>query len=176
MRTRTGWLASLVVLAVMGSVAMADEEKVPLDKLPQKVTDAIKAKFPNAKLVAAEKEKEDGNVVYDVDITNGEDKLEVAVKEDGTITGYEKAIKVKDLPEAVTKALEDKYQKHTCKAVEEVYKVKDGNDEFDCYEIVIETAAKKKFELLVEKDGKIRKETEIKSKKKEDKKEDKDKN
>jgi hypothetical protein len=96
----------------------------------------------------------------------------VSVKEDGTITGYEKTIKAKDLPEAVTKALEDKYQKHTCKAAEEVHKLKDGNDELDCYEIVIETADQKKFELLVEKDGKIRKETAIKKK---ESKEDKDK-
>jgi len=50
--------AALVVLMVTALGASADdekEEKVPLDKVPKAVLDAVKAKFPKAKLVSAEK-------------------------------------------------------------------------------------------------------------------------
>src|SRR5205085_11412445 len=65
-------LMGLCFVAISGLVAISDrcradeEEKVPLDKLPKAVTEAVKKKFPRAELVSAEKEKQDGKTVYEV--------------------------------------------------------------------------------------------------------------
>ncbi len=59
MRTLVIGTLGLALLALVGlTAAWADEgkeEKVPLDKLPKAVTDAVKAKFEGAELVSASK-------------------------------------------------------------------------------------------------------------------------
>lgn len=117
MRTSSSWLGLIVVLALAVPAVVGDEEKVPLDKLPQKIVDAVKAKFPDAKLVSAEKEKENNEIVYEVAIKNKDQKIEVTLKEDGTIIEIEKQIDAKDLPKVVSDALESKYPKATYKLV-----------------------------------------------------------
>ena len=49
--------AALVVLSAV-AVVRADEEKIELDKVPKPVLDAVKKKFPDAKLTGAAKEKD----------------------------------------------------------------------------------------------------------------------
>lgn len=159
------WTSLVVSLVVVLPVAGADEEKVPLDKLPKAVLDAVKARFPEAKLVAAEKETEDGKTLYEVAITDKEQKIDVTVV-DGKIVEIEKQITAKDLPKAITAALEAKYPKATYKIIEEIIKVKDGVEKLEYYEVLLVTAEKKKLEVVLALDGKITKE-EDKSKEKE---------
>jgi uncharacterized membrane protein YkoI len=159
------WLVMVAVLGLVAGLGRADEEKVPLSKLPKKVVDAVKAKYPDAKLVKAEKEKEDNETVYEVAIENDGQKLEVHVKPDGTITEVERVIAIKDLPAKVAKAIEKKYPKASLKLAEEVTK---GTKVY--YEVVLETADNKKFEIVLSPSGKIEK-TESKDKKKEKKEE-----
>jgi uncharacterized membrane protein YkoI len=167
MRTLIPGFAAITLLGllVVAGLTRADEEKVPLDKVPKAVLDAVKAKFEGAKLVSAEKEVEEGKTVYDIAITHNSDKFEVEVSAEGVVLGYEKAIAVKDLPKAVSEAVEAKWPGSTLKGTESVYKVKDGEDKLESYEIQVEAADKKKFEVLVAPDGKITKETEKKAKK-----------
>ena len=54
---RNGLLSFAVVLGL--AMAATADEKVPLDKVPAKVLEAAKAKFPKATLVSASKEDED---------------------------------------------------------------------------------------------------------------------
>ena len=71
-------LLSLIVgiaLTVLGAFAVwADEEKVPLDKLPKAVVEAVKEKFPKAELVSASKEDENGKTVFEVSIKRSEER------------------------------------------------------------------------------------------------------
>ncbi len=157
-----------VGLFVLVAVARADEEKVPLDKVPKAVLDAVKAKFPDAKLVSAEKETEDGKTVYEIAIKNKGQSIEVTLTPDGKIVEIEKQIEAKDMPKAVTEALAAKYPKATYKMIEEVIKVKDGKEKLEYYEVLLVTAEKKKLEVSVTPDGKVTKE-EDKSKEKKDK-------
>jgi uncharacterized membrane protein YkoI len=161
--------AALVFVLALTTVVRADEEKVPLDKLPKKVTDAVKARFPDAKLVSAEKEEEDGKTVYEVAIENKDQKVEVTVTPDGDIIEIEKRISAKDLPAKVTKTLEEKYPKATYKIIEEVIKVENKKDKPPYYEVLLITADKKKLEVVLDADGKITEE-EDKSKEKDEKK------
>ena len=120
-------------------------------KLPKAVADALKAKFPKGEVKSAEK----GKTHYEVTIKDGESKIDVNVTEDGTITGYEKTIGLKDLPKAVSKAVGDKYPKGTAKSAEVVYTVKDGKDTLEYYEVIVDVDGKS-IEVEVLADGKLK--------------------
>ncbi len=49
-----------------------------MDKVPKVVRDAVKAKYPKAQIVAAEKGDQDGKAVYEFDLKDGEKKWEVS--------------------------------------------------------------------------------------------------
>lgn len=160
-----GW-SSAVVVALLVSVpaVFADDEKIDVDKLPKEVVKAIKDRFPGAELKSAEKETEDGKTIYDVAIKHKDVNYEVAVTPKGEITGFEKEIAAKDLPKAVSAAIEKKYPNSTVKMVEEVYKVKGKDEKMEYYEIALETSEKKKVAMDVAPDGKILKSSEEKKK------------
>ena len=153
-------LGAALVLVAFVPFAGADEEKVPLDKVPAKVLDAVKTKFPRAELVKASKEKENNETIYEVAIKNEGQNIDVSLKEDGTIIEVEKEIKAEDLPKVVADALKEKYGKVTYKKAEEVIK----KDKLEYYEVLFETAENKKFEVEVSPEGKIMKEEEKKKK------------
>ena len=154
-------IALLAGLALTVSVR-ADEEKIPLDKLPAKVTAAVKEKFKDAELVSASKEVEDGKTLFEVQLKFKGHAIDVTVTEDGTITAIEKEIAAKDLPKAVAAAVEEKFPKAKWTKVEEITK-----GEKMTYEVLLTTADKKEFEVVLDPSGKI---IETEEKKKEDKK------
>jgi hypothetical protein len=158
----------LLAVGLFGAVAgvRGDEEKVPLDKLPKAIKEAVKKRFPKADLVSAGKEKEGGKTVYEVTLKEAGLNIDVTATPDGTITTIEKQIKEKDLPEKVSAALAKKYPRATYKIIEEVWKVKGGKETMEYYEALLVTAEKKKLEVTVTAEGKITKE-EDKSKEKE---------
>ena len=64
----TRWLAGLLAVAVVAfstGVGRCDDEPKDLDKIPKVVMDALKAKFPKAKIAKWSKETENNKVVYD---------------------------------------------------------------------------------------------------------------
>jgi len=136
MRTLLRTVAVFAVALVVAS-GRADEEKLPLDKLPKAVADAVKKRFPKAELVEAAKETEGEKVEYEVTIKDGGIKIDVMLTPDGKITLIEREIAAKDLPDAVTKALDAKYPKATIRVAEEVIKVTDGKEALDFYEVLL---------------------------------------
>jgi uncharacterized membrane protein YkoI len=157
MQRLRGWLvATVIASALAGAMARADEakeEKVPLDKVPKAVLDTVKAKFEGAELVSAEKEKEDGKLVYEINLKHKGQKIEVTLTPEGKIVSIEKTIAIKDLPKAVADAVEAKYPKAAIKTAEEVTQGDKVN-----YEVNLVTADKKKVEVLLDATGKILKE------------------
>jgi hypothetical protein len=138
-------------------VAIENKPQVDLqlDKIPQVVMDGLKARFPKAEIHKWTEEKEDAIVVYDIEFEQEGWKFEADVKEDGSIHNWEKAIEIKDLPEAVKKAVETEYPKSTIKEIMETTAVNDGKDALKGYEIALETADMKQVEVTVAPDGKI---------------------
>ncbi len=86
-----------LAFVIEAASSRADEAKVELDKLPKPVVDAVKKKFPQAELNSASSEKEDGKLVYEVNIKDGKATIEVTVTPEGKIVSIEKEITVKDL-------------------------------------------------------------------------------
>jgi hypothetical protein len=142
------------MVLVFGLVTVrADEEKVPLDKVPKAVLEAVKKRFPKAEIVEAAKETADGKTEYEVTVKEAGKKIDVMLTPEGAITLIEKEIDVKDLPAPVKDALDKKYPKATYKIVEEVIKVTDGKEKLEYYEASLETADKKNLEVKVKPDG-----------------------
>ncbi|MBP3955851.1 PepSY-like domain-containing protein [Gemmata sp. G18] len=157
--------AATVVAFVLAAPVRADEEKVPLEKVPKAVLEAAKKRFPKAEVVGASKETEKDKTVYEVELKEAGKTIDVTLTPEGIITTIEKQIDAKELPKAVTDALEKKYAKATFKVVESVYSVKDGKEALDYYEVLLVTAEKKEIEVEILADGKIKHEEEKKSEK-----------
>jgi len=157
MRKFLCWSAAVAFMGplILVVAARAEDEKISVDKLPKPVVDAVKDRFPGAELKGAEKEKDGDKIVYDVELRHKDQNFEVAVTPEGEITTIERQIGVKDLPQAVARALKKKFPKATYSMIEEVYKVKNKKDTLECYEVAVVTADKKKVEVLVAPDGKI---------------------
>jgi len=149
------WMSAAVVAVsvLTGSVARAADDKEK--EIPKKVMDALKAKFPKAVIDKWTKEKEGGDVVYDIEFKENGRKCEADIKEDGTIVNYEREITAKDLPKAVTEAVEKKYPKATLKEVMEVTEIKGKEEKLEGYEINLVTADKKEVEVTIAPDGKV---------------------
>ena len=161
---------SLMVFGFYLAAAHADEEKIGLDKVPKVVIDAVKARFAGAKLVGADKETDKGKVAYEIAIEHKDQKIEVTVTPEGMIFQIEKLITYKDLPKVVSEAVESKYPKAKAEKVEEVIKVKDGQEKLEYYELVLGTAQAKTIEVTVSPQGKILNEEDQSKEKKETKK------
>ena len=146
-------------LLIGTAAARADEEKVPLDKIPKAVMDSLLAKFPKAKIDKCTKAKEGDDVVYDIEFKEGDRKCEADITEKGTYINFEKAIAAKDLPKAVKEAIEKKYPKATMKEIMEETEVKGKDEKISAYEVVLETADKKDVEVRVSPEGKILEDT-----------------
>src|SRR5262245_54094539 len=142
------------VVAVMVGLVLAVSAQ-DVDKIPKKVMDALKAKFPKAVIHKWTKEKEGNDVVYDIEFKENGRACEADIKEDGTFINYEKAIAEKDLPKAVREAIEKKYPKATLKEIMEETEVKGKEEKLSAYEVVLETADKKSVEVRLSPDGKI---------------------
>ena len=151
-----GWSVAFgLILGMSGATAQDKKDKLDLDKIPKKVMDALKAKFPKAEIHKWTKENEAGKVAYDIEFKQGKQKFEADIFEDGTIHNWEKEIAAADLPKAVIKAVEERYPKSKLKEIMQITAVTNGKDELEGYEIVLDTAAGREVEVTVAPDGKI---------------------
>jgi uncharacterized membrane protein YkoI len=132
------------------TTAAEASDKIEISQLPQPVADAVKKKFPQAEVKAAEKGDEDGKTVYEVSITNGKDKMDVSLDPAGKILLVEKEVAEKDLPKTVLAAAKAKHPQGAIKLCEELWK----NDKLSGYEVTIETPDKKSAEVEFDAAGK----------------------
>ena len=58
---------------------------VPIDQLPKPVVEAVKKQFPNGELVEAETEKDQGQMVYEVEVMVAGEEKEIEVSPEGKI-------------------------------------------------------------------------------------------
>jgi hypothetical protein len=157
-------LTALTTL-ILAAPSRADEEKVPLDKVPQAVREAAKKRFPKAEMKEASKEVADGKTTYEITFKENGKNIDVTLTPEGTITLIEKEVAFKDLPKAVAATFNEKYPKAKFGIIEAVIKVVDGKETLDYYEAHLTTADKKEIEAEVLPNGKLKKATETKDEK-----------
>lgn len=145
-----------VLLSVLSGQADAvAQQKKPAGKIPANVMATLKSKFPQAVIRRWTREQEGDIVLYDIEFKQAGRNFEIDIREDGSIENWEKAIALKDLPEAVKKAVDAMYPKSIFKEIMAVTAVKGGKEELEGYEIVLRTADRKNIEVMVAPDGKI---------------------
>jgi hypothetical protein len=153
-------LGTIALFVFIGAgTVRAQEEAVPLDKIPKAVMDALLSKFPKAKIDKCTKAKEGNDIVYDIEFKQDGRKCEADIKENGVYINYEKAIEAKDLPKSVRDAIEKKYPKATMKEIMQETEVKGKEEKLSAYEVVLVTADKRDVEVRVSPEGKILEDT-----------------
>jgi hypothetical protein len=115
----------------------------------------LSAKFPNAKIAKWSKEKEEGKEVYDIEFTQDGRKFEADIFADGTIHNWEQQIAQGDLPRAVVQTVNRTFPNAVLKEIMAVTDVKNGAEQLEGYEVVVERARKKDVEMTIAPDGRI---------------------
>jgi uncharacterized membrane protein YkoI len=149
MRTRLSLGLAAVSGILLATAGWADEQKIPLDKVPAAVLKAVKEKFPKGEIKEAAKEVEDGKTTFEVTLKEAGHNIDVAVKEDGTIVEIEAELSVSDLPKVIVDAVKARYPKGTIKKAEAVT-VGDKKT----FELHVADGDKKR-ELVIDPNGKV---------------------
>ena len=145
---------SAVVLSLFGFAALAgaQDAKPSLDDLPKAVKKTVKEKYPDAKIRGTAKEKnEEGDTVYEVEMTIKGKAVDIIVDKDGDIETIEEEIDADDLPKAVQSAAAKTFPKGKITKAEKVT----DEDKKVTYEVFVKIGDKTPFEVLMAKDGKI---------------------
>jgi hypothetical protein len=146
-------ILSLGLLAAVGAVR-ADEETIGLKDLPKAVRAAVKAKFPEGKVIKAAKEEDEGKTIYEVVVEEEDAKIDVAVSAKGKILEVERTIEPKELPKAVAATLKAKYPKAKIKKAERVVKYEEDEEE-KFFEVLLASKGKEDVEVKLSAKGKI---------------------
>jgi hypothetical protein len=148
------WIMPAAFLGLLGTatVTLADEKKIAIDDLPKAVVKAARKAFPEAKIVGASKETEDGETIYEVEMKLDGKSIDLSIDDEGEIEAVEKEIEVEDLPRAVINAARKKFPEGKIAKVEEV----SDEDDVVVYELIIETKGGKSREVVFSPNGKIK--------------------
>ncbi len=85
---RSLWILVVnLLLGFLGTTLIAGDD----GNAPDNVINALRKKFPNAKILEVEKEREHGKTVYEFQLKDGNKELEVAISSGGRILEVEKS-------------------------------------------------------------------------------------
>jgi len=146
-------MRTIALLLVVPALALAQEESVPVSKLPAEILSAVTARFPGMPIVGAAKETEDGKTFFEVTVKVNGKNVDVTATQAGALTLIEREISRKDLPATVTKLLDQKYPKAKWDLVEDVTTVSGSGETLSYYEVLLTDATKQKLEVQVAIDG-----------------------
>ena len=97
-------ISCLAVIALLISTALAGEEKIKKDAVPEAVLKAFAQAYPFAKVTSYERDEEDGVIQYEIACKVGNLKLEMVYTGDGDLYEIEQVIPLKAVPKAVIQA------------------------------------------------------------------------
>jgi len=127
--------------------AWAAETSENLASLPAGVRAAFEALRPGETPTEVEKEIEDGKVVYEAEYRGAKGDADITVDADGKLVVTKTKVKAKDLPEAITKAVQTQYKGATIKEAE--------STNLGYYELDLRVNGKK-VEIVVQDDGTVK--------------------
>ncbi len=154
-RWRCVMLGLSLIAAAFVARGLAEEEKIPVDKLPKSVRESVLKRFPKGELLSAIKEVEKDVTKYEVLLKDDGKEIEVVTDADGKIEEIERPIAREKLPEAVRKTLDKDYPGAKYEDCEEVTTMKDGKEVVSMYEVEIITKDKKELTIKISPEGKI---------------------
>ena len=137
------WLATFFITGLYA------EESIKVSDLPAAVMKTFKEAYPKAEIKAAAQEEKDGQVVYEIESMDGKQQRDILYAADGTVIEIEEAMPFKALPDAVQKAVKEKYPDAK---VEKAEKLTKGNTVQ--YEVALEDG-EEDVEVLLDAQGNI---------------------
>jgi hypothetical protein len=159
MRTKRGTRSLTVAgfLAVLGlaPVTRAQDEVIPMDRVPKAVMNSAKAKFPGAEIKEASEEKEDGEPVYALGMKHHRHDVDVTFKADGTVVLVETAVLAKELPKVVLRAVAQQYPGASLRHAGAVRKGPEVKKTADYYQFYLVSADHKPRQVKVDPKGKV---------------------
>jgi hypothetical protein len=151
------FIVSLIIapamLIVAAQIANADGQEIPVAKLPKLVTKILEAKYTAADLVKAYKEVEQDETFFTVVLKYKKAEYEVTITAEGEIIETAKILTAKELPDAVTKALQQKYRNSKVKEAAEVREP--GQTPARTYHVELVTSQNVALEIVLDVQGKI---------------------
>jgi hypothetical protein len=116
---------SLILTMMLGTAAVcladnSEAQPLPLQQVPQAVMKAVLTKFPAAKPQSAAQGVEGNQPYIDVHILVNNQKIWVTCNPSGKINVIDREITLKELPAAVTAALNKKYPQAKVRLVNEI--------------------------------------------------------
>jgi hypothetical protein len=158
-KTRRGMRSMAVAgfLAVLGlaSDTRAQEEKIPLHRVPKAVLTSAKARFPGAEIKKASKETEDGEPVFVLGMKHQRHDMDMTIKVDGTVVLVETDVPAKEVPKVVLQAVKQRYPGATVRGAESVNTGPEVRKQADYYQFYLLTADEKPALVKVDPDGKV---------------------
>jgi hypothetical protein len=157
MRRSIRRLAAGVVLAVVvaAGAAPAGADRVPLHQVPKPVQDAVRARFPDARITGADRDLEAGVVLYEVSLRQAGQNIDVVATPEGALVLIKREIAPGEVAGPVARALEARFPGATYKVVEEVTRVDGRRETLAHYEVLLVTARRRTLEVLIGVDGAI---------------------
>jgi hypothetical protein len=140
---------SLVIIALLSPAALAGEETIKKDAVPEAVLKAFEQAYPFVKVTEYEKEDRNGVIYYEIEGKVGKLKLEMVYTPDGKLYEIEQTIKLKKVPKAVIQAAKKANPKAKIKKAELLTR---GAETL--YEIYLKKG-KEKIEIVLDPAGKI---------------------
>jgi len=136
-------------VALLATTSLAQEKRIKRSDLPAAVEKTVAAQAQGALIRGFSEEKENGQTIYEVEMTvNGHGK-DVSINETGAIVEVEEEVAFESLPPAVRDGLQAKAGKGKIVHVESITK----RDKIVAYEAEVATGGKKS-EAQVGPDGK----------------------
>ena len=150
--------AFLFVAAARAAVTSEEpaEKNVRQSDVPRPVLDAVTRKYPQGKLKKFGEKLDEGKKIFEVELVSGRDRVSVDVTPEGKILAEETVLSPAALPAPIKAALQaSKYKGwRIAKAEKVIHEEKDDTLE---YEVLVQSK-KERFEVVLDRTGKITKE------------------
>jgi hypothetical protein len=130
-------LAALLMLIGINATLVFGGDDVSLSEVPQAVRTTIKRELKGFEIDDLERDKDDGEIVYEVDAENDDRQIKLKVGQDGSLLEKEEEIDSDDLPDVVLAAVKksvgdidfDDIEKRYRRGRNTYYKVEGETDE-----------------------------------------------
>lgn len=109
---KSGWRI-LPILLLAAAWAWGAEKKIEIDEVPAKIREAIKTKWPKAKIERAATDEVKGKPVYGFEFSEGKGQAArhwvASFNPDGKLRETREGLKAADVPKTILQALQKKY-------------------------------------------------------------------
>jgi uncharacterized membrane protein YkoI len=143
-------VAALLVLIGAHATRVFAADDVSLSEVPQAVRVVIERETRGFEIDDLERDKDDGEIVYEVDAENDDRQIKLKVAEDGTLLEKEEELDTKDLPAAILNAVKKMFGDVDFEDTEKDYRSGRGT----IYKIEVEKD-KLRIELEMKEDGTV---------------------